>query len=159
MHSAIEGPGPHGLLTEQSELDAADEAASSAARRVRGGLDLRWPDIRSRPAWSARFLRTRAGLQLRQRPMWGARSVKSSCAPRSLAHRLSQTVQKPWQSVTLAPTLSQLGAHKERRPGTPRHDCYWSAEFEGHCAATKISLRPTGGGQVAAGSNPVSPSK
>jgi hypothetical protein len=54
--------------------------------------------------------------------------------------------------------LSQLVANRGSRPETARHGLGWSEARRTHCKTTKFSRCPTGG-QVVAGSNPVSPTQ
>ena len=59
-------------------------------------------------------------------------------------------------SAGVVTTLSPLGANRGSRPETARDGLCWSENFETHCKTTKFNRCLTGG-QVVAGSNPVSP--
>jgi hypothetical protein len=60
--------------------------------------------------------------------------------------------------VAIVTALSQLRGNRGSGRGTPCDCCRSSVPVQSHCETTKFSLCPTGG-QVVAGSNPVSPTR
>ena len=78
------------------------------------------------------------------------------------ARRVSANSMNNWKtdgpSVDVVTRLSQPAADQESRRGTARDDYHWSGRVESHCETTKFGFCPTGG-QVVAGSNPVSPTQ
>jgi hypothetical protein len=77
--------------------------------------------------------------------------------PKSFSKQHEQ-LENDGPSVDLVTRLSQPAADQESRRGTARDDYDWSGRVESHCETAKFSLGPTGG-QVVAGSNPVSPTQ
>ena len=87
-----------------------------------------------------------------QRTCSSERSTGALKCGRSEAGRAAQS-----KMAAIVTTLShQLGANQGSRQGTPRYGFCWSDCIESYCETNKFGPCPTGG-QMVAGSNPVSP--